>query len=63
MAGIEELLAGRITPSSLMQSLQSDYTTYWSSQSELVPASPALARGRPGTQVEVFVRIVTSQGR
>jgi raffinose/stachyose/melibiose transport system substrate-binding protein len=33
MAGIEELLAGRITPSSLMQSLQSDYTTYWSSQS------------------------------
>ena len=33
MAGIEELLAGQITPSSLMQSLQSDYTQYWSSQS------------------------------
>jgi len=33
MAGIESLLAGQISPSSLMQSLQSDYTQYWSSQS------------------------------
>jgi raffinose/stachyose/melibiose transport system substrate-binding protein len=33
MAGIEELLAGQITAASLMSSLQSDYTTYWSSQS------------------------------
>ncbi len=33
MAGIEELLAGRTTPSALMQSLQSDYTQYWSQQS------------------------------
>jgi raffinose/stachyose/melibiose transport system substrate-binding protein len=33
MAGVEELLAGQISPSNLMQSLQSDYTTYWSSQS------------------------------
>jgi raffinose/stachyose/melibiose transport system substrate-binding protein len=33
MAGIEELLAGQITPASLMSSLQSDYTTYWSQQS------------------------------
>jgi raffinose/stachyose/melibiose transport system substrate-binding protein len=33
MAGIEELLAGQITATSLMSSLQSDYTQYWSSQS------------------------------
>jgi hypothetical protein len=33
MAGIEELLADQITPASLMSSLQSDYTTYWSQQS------------------------------
>lgn len=33
MAGIQELQAGKITPASLMQSLQSDYTQYWSSQS------------------------------
>ena len=33
MAGIEELLAGQTSPSNLMQSLQSDYTQYWSSQS------------------------------
>lgn len=33
MAGVEELLAGQISPSSFMQSLQSDYTQYWSSQS------------------------------
>ena len=32
MAGIEELLAGQISPSSLMQSLQNDYTQYWASQ-------------------------------
>jgi len=30
MAGIEELLGGRISPSGLMSSLQSDYTQYWS---------------------------------
>jgi len=33
MAGIEELLAGQTTAASLMASLQSDYTQYWSSQS------------------------------
>jgi raffinose/stachyose/melibiose transport system substrate-binding protein len=32
MAGVQELQANRITPSALMQSLQSDYTTYWESQ-------------------------------
>ena len=32
MAGIQELQGGRITPSALMQSLQSDYTAYWSQQ-------------------------------
>jgi raffinose/stachyose/melibiose transport system substrate-binding protein len=32
MAGIQELQGGRISPSALMQSLQSDYTTYWSGQ-------------------------------
>jgi raffinose/stachyose/melibiose transport system substrate-binding protein len=32
MAGIQELQGGKITPSALMSSLQSDYTTYWSSQ-------------------------------
>lgn len=32
-AAIGELLAGKTTPSAMMQSLQSDYTTYWSSQS------------------------------
>jgi raffinose/stachyose/melibiose transport system substrate-binding protein len=33
MAGIQELQAGRTTPAALMQSLQSDYTQYWSQQS------------------------------
>ncbi len=33
MAGVEELLAGQTSPSNLMQTLQSDYTQYWSSQS------------------------------
>jgi raffinose/stachyose/melibiose transport system substrate-binding protein len=32
MAGIQELQAGRTTPAALMQSLQSDYTAYWSQQ-------------------------------
>jgi raffinose/stachyose/melibiose transport system substrate-binding protein len=32
MAGIQELQGGKITPSALMASLQSDYTSYWSSQ-------------------------------
>jgi raffinose/stachyose/melibiose transport system substrate-binding protein len=32
MAGIQELQAGRTTPAALMQSLQSDYTEYWSQQ-------------------------------
>ncbi|HUA42359.1 MAG TPA: extracellular solute-binding protein [Streptosporangiaceae bacterium] len=32
MAGIQELQAGKISASALMQSLQSDYTQYWSSQ-------------------------------
>jgi raffinose/stachyose/melibiose transport system substrate-binding protein len=32
MAGIQELQGGRITPAALMQSLQSDYTAYWSGQ-------------------------------
>jgi raffinose/stachyose/melibiose transport system substrate-binding protein len=32
MAGIQELQAGRTTPSALMSSLQSDYTSYWSSK-------------------------------
>jgi raffinose/stachyose/melibiose transport system substrate-binding protein len=32
MAGIQELQAGQTTPSALMQSLQSDYTSYWSQQ-------------------------------
>lgn len=32
MAGIEELLGGQISASSLMSSLQSDYTQYWSTQ-------------------------------
>jgi raffinose/stachyose/melibiose transport system substrate-binding protein len=33
MAGIQELQAGRTAPATLMQSLQSDYTAYWSQQS------------------------------
>jgi raffinose/stachyose/melibiose transport system substrate-binding protein len=32
MAGIQELQAGQTSPASLMQSLQSDYTSYWSQQ-------------------------------
>jgi raffinose/stachyose/melibiose transport system substrate-binding protein len=32
MAGIQELQAGRISPSALMSTLQSDYTAYWSKQ-------------------------------
>ena len=32
MASIQELQGGRISPSALMQSLQSDYTAYWSQQ-------------------------------
>jgi raffinose/stachyose/melibiose transport system substrate-binding protein len=32
MAGIQQLQAGQITPSALMSSLQSDYTSYWSGQ-------------------------------
>jgi hypothetical protein len=32
MAGIQELQGGRTTPSALMQSLQADYTAYWSQQ-------------------------------
>jgi len=32
MAGLQELQAGRISPSALMQSLQSDYTQYWAQQ-------------------------------
>jgi raffinose/stachyose/melibiose transport system substrate-binding protein len=32
MAGIQELQGGKISPAALMASLQSDYTTYWSSQ-------------------------------
>ncbi len=32
MAGIQELQGGRTTPSALMQSLQADYTAYWSGQ-------------------------------
>jgi raffinose/stachyose/melibiose transport system substrate-binding protein len=32
MAGLQELQGGQITPSALMQSLQSDYTQYWSQQ-------------------------------
>ena len=32
MAGAQELQANRVTPAGLMQSLQSDYTTYWESQ-------------------------------
>ncbi len=32
MAGIQQLQAGQISPSALMSSLQSDYTSYWSGQ-------------------------------
>ena len=32
MAGIQELQGGKISAAALMQSLQSDYTSYWSSQ-------------------------------
>ncbi len=32
MAGIAQLQAGQISPSALMSSLQSDYTSYWSGQ-------------------------------
>jgi raffinose/stachyose/melibiose transport system substrate-binding protein len=32
MAGLQELQAGQTTPAALMQSLQSDYTQYWSQQ-------------------------------
>ena len=32
MAGIQELQANRITPKALMATLQSDYTSYWSSR-------------------------------
>jgi raffinose/stachyose/melibiose transport system substrate-binding protein len=34
MAGIQELQAGKISPSALMASLQADYTQYWSSQGQ-----------------------------
>jgi raffinose/stachyose/melibiose transport system substrate-binding protein len=33
MAGVQELQGNRVTPSALMKALQSDYTTYWASQS------------------------------
>ncbi len=44
MAGIQELQGGQITPSALMQSLQSDYTSYWSSRADAAPARAVTSR-------------------